>query len=271
MQIAKAPRILLENVLIFSRHLHREVKVDFYYPENISELASISLLLINDGQDLPEFNFRKILDELQVQKEIEPLLCAGIHCGKERKLEYGTVSHVDYKGRGIKAASYRNFVLQELIPFIQKAFKLEKFEEKAYAGFSLGGLSALDMVWNHPEEFNKTGVFSGSLWWRLKALDNRYNEATDRIMHKMVRESNYKPGLKFYFMTGSKDEVMDRNNNGIIDSIDDTQGLIEELVIKGYDGEKDIRYINYEDGSHDVKSWGKAIPDFLRWGWGRSQ
>ena len=102
-------------------------------------------------------------------------------------------------------------------------------------------------------------------------MDDGYEETTDRIMHKQVRESNFKPGLKFYFMTGSKDEVMDRNNNGIIDSIDDTQGLIEELVIKGYDGEKDIRYINYEDGSHDVKSWGKAIPDFLRWGWGRSQ
>ena len=61
---------------------------------------------------------------------------------------------------------------------------------------------------------------------------------------------------------------MDRNNNGIIDSIDDTLGLIEELEKKGYKNEKDIRYVNYEDGKHDVKTWGRAMPAFLKWGWG---
>ena len=40
------------------------------------------------------------------------------------------------------------------------------FKEKSFCGFSLGGLSALDIVWNHPTEFTKVGVFSGSLWWR---------------------------------------------------------------------------------------------------------
>ena len=53
-------------------------------------------------------------------------------------------------------------------------------------------------------------------------------------MHKLIREGDYKPGLQFYFTTGSLDEKMDRNNNGIIDSIDDTLGLIEELEKKGY-------------------------------------
>lgn len=271
MQIEKAPRILLENRLINSDHLQREVKVDLYYPENITELGSISLLLINDGQDLPVFNFQKLLEELNTKQELEPLLSVGIHCGKERRLEYGTVSYVDYNGRGIKAASHRNFVLQELIPLIKRILKLDNFKEKAYAGFSLGGLSAIDMLWNHPEEFNKTGVFSGSLWWRLKSLEKGYVEATDRIMHKIIRESSYKPGMKFYFTTGSLDEKMDRNSNGIIDSIDDTMDLILELEKLGYDKQNDIRYINYAEGGHDVITWGKAMPDFLRWGWGRRE
>ena len=30
----------------------------------------------------------------------------------------------------------------------------------------------------------------------------------------------------------------------------------------------DIHYINYEDGKHDVKTWGRAMPAFLKWGWG---
>ena len=61
---------------------------------------------------------------------------------------------------------------------------------------------------------------------------------------------------------------MDRNNNGIIDSIDDTLGLIQELEKKRYKNEADIHYINYPDGKHDVKTWGRAMPAFLKWGWG---
>ena len=65
------------------------------------------------------------------------------------------------------------------------------------------------------------------------------------------------------------DEVKDRNNNGIIDSIDDTKDMIAELVAKGYREEKDIEYLEMADGRHDVPTWGRAMPDFLEWGWGR--
>ena len=61
---------------------------------------------------------------------------------------------------------------------------------------------------------------------------------------------------------------MDRNENGIIDSIDDTLALIDELVKKGYRNGDDIQYKNYEEGRHDVKTWGSAMPAFLKWGWG---
>jgi hypothetical protein len=87
-------------------------------------------------------------------------------------------------------------------------------------------------------------------------------------MHQQIRNGSYSSGLKFFFTTGSQDEVMDRNNNGIIDSIDDTMGLIEELETIGYEQGKDIEYINFEDGKHDVPTWGRAMPLFLLWGWG---
>jgi enterochelin esterase-like enzyme len=271
MKTAQLSGILVENVIIPSAYLDREVIVDIYLPKNISDLGSINLLLLNDGQDLPKFHFNSMLESLHKLGEIEPLLCAGIHCGPERRMEYGTTLIEDYKGRGAKAKEHENFVLQELIPFIKSNYNLEEFKEKAYAGFSLGGLSAIDTVWSHPEEFSKVGIFSGSLWWRSKALDAGYVEETDRIMHKKIREGEYVPGLKFYFTTGSLDEKMDRNKNGVIDSIDDTLGLIEELQKKGYELEKDIVYINYEQGRHDVHTWGKAMPDFLKWGWGKKE
>jgi len=225
----------------------------------------MSLLLINDGQDMEKMGFRRILEELYKEKAIKPVVFAAIHAGKERKMEYGIAGHPDYKGRGDKAAHYTEFIFSELLPFIRRNYQLHSFSDKAFAGFSLGGLMALDIVWNHPQEFSRVGVFSGSLWWRNKGLDDGYIEERDRIMHQRIREGNYAPWLKFFFQTGVLDETMDRNNNGVIDSIDDTMGLIDELVKKGYKRESDIVYLEYSDGKHDVPTWGRAMPEFLRW------
>jgi iron(III)-enterobactin esterase len=259
----------VEQKTIASTFLKRQVIVDCYLPKNVSSPNHLSLLLINDGQDLEEMHFSSMLNQLLSANEIQPILCAGIHAGKDRKNEYGTAKILDYQGLGAKANTYNQFVLEELLPFIHVQYAIEQFKQKAFAGFSLGGLTAIDMIWNYPEIFSIAGVFSGSLWWRTKSLDDDYNDDRDRIMHQQIRNGTYHPGLRFYFTTGSLDEIADRNNNGVIDSIDDTLALIKELKEKGYDSGYEVKYINYEEGRHDVQTWGRAMPGFLLWGWGR--
>lgn len=259
--------IIVEQKALASKHLKRYVIVDFYLPKNIEVPSSMSLLLINDGQDLAQMKFSNILNSLIESVQIQPLFCVGIYA-VDRKNEYGTARVLDYEGRGTKSEAYQQFILEELLPFIHTQYAVERFQQKAFCGFSLGGLSAIDTVWNHPAIFTSVGVFSGSFWWRSKSLEDEYNEDTDRIMHQKIRDGKYHPGLQFYFTTGSLDETADRNNNGIIDSIDDTLALIEELKSQGYSGH-DIHYHNYEEGRHDVATWGKAMPGFLLWGWGK--
>lgn len=267
----KISGILVENRLIDSSHLNREVKVDFFLPRNVSDPDSMTLLLINDGQDLEKMGFQQILEQLYDSDAITPLLCAGIHAGKNRKMEYGISAQADYKGRGAHAGEYTRFVLKELLPLIHHDYFIKKFREQSFAGFSLGGLMALDIVWNHPKTFSKVGVFSGSLWWRSRALSDGYLEERDRIMHAQIQKGHFHAGLKFFFQTGALDEIMDRNHNGIIDSIDDTLGLMDELEQKGYRKGKDIHYLEYEDGRHDVDTWARAMPEFLKWGWGKTR
>ena len=271
MSIVKATNILVEHHLITSIFLKRDVKVDFYFPPNKTDPSNLSLLLINDGQDLVTMQFEKILDELYEDDSIRNLFCIGIHCAKDRKNEYGTAGYLDYKGRGAKAALFNRFVLEELIPFIRNNLFIYSFKEKCFAGFSLGGLCALDMVWNHPLEFSKVGVFSGSLWWRDKDQDDvDFVEDVNRIMHRQVKETpGYYPWLKFFFEVGTLDEIADRNNNGVIDSIDDTVSFIELLECKGYDRKKNIEYLEMKEGRHDVPTWALAFPAFLKWGWGK--
>ena len=263
--------ILVENKILTSLFLQREVAIDFYLPKNVTDPSSLSLLLINDGQDMETLGLEAMLSSLYSQNEIRPILAVAIHASKERKREYGIAGHTDYLGRGDKAGLYTSFILEELIPYIKKTYVVNSFREKAFAGFSLGGLMALDIVWKYPAEFSKAGVFSGSLWWRsIDQTEEDYDDDKHRIMHQQVRNSKYHPGLKFFFQCGNMDETKDRNNNGIIDSVDDTLDLVAELEAKGYDQEKDIYYLELADGKHDVPTWGRAMPVFLKWGWGRA-
>jgi enterochelin esterase-like enzyme len=265
MEDAALEQVTVKQAVLSSRFLLRDVTVDFYVPSIITPSKPISLLLINDGQNLAEMQFAGMLENVMRDGMMRPVLCAGIHAGTERKMEYGTANVLDYEGRGAKAKAYQQFLLHELLPYVQQTYRFASLHSIAIAGFSLGGLQAIDAAWNHPGVFSIAGVFSGSLWWRLKDLNSGYNEATDRIMHKQIREGEYQAGLRFYFTTGSLDETSDRNNNGIIDSIDDTMCLIEELQNKGYKTGADIHYINYNDGRHDVATWGRAMPHFLSW------
>jgi enterochelin esterase-like enzyme len=270
MHSEKTTIITVENHILQSKILSRDVKVDCYFPSQHNLSASTSLLLINDGQDLVTMKFDEILEA--VSDAINPLFCVGIHCSEDRKNEYGTANILDYKGRGAKALLYTRFVFEELLPFLRKTYSIQSFKEKSFAGFSLGGLSALDIVWNNPQEFKNAGIFSGSFWWRDRDQDEPdFNENTDRIMHRQIKEGNYAPWLKFFFEVGTMDETADRNNNGIIDSIDDALNLIDELVAKGYNRQNDIKYLELNEGKHDVPTWAGAFPEFLRWGWGNAQ
>ena len=271
MEIENRTGVIVESTEIVSEYLERTVKVDFYLPLQVEQPEEMSLLLINDGQDLVTMGFNRLLDDLHQQQLIKPLLCVGIHCGDDRKNEYGMMASVDYKGRGAKAPQYSQFIFEELLPHIYGQYALQSFKERAFAGFSLGGLSALDIVWNNPEVFRKVGIFSGSLWWRIKdRTDKDFNENNDRLMHRQIRQGEFKPGLKFFFQCGEQDEGEDRNRNGVIDSIDDTIDVMKELLAKGYLEGRDMQYLQLAEGKHDVASWAKSFPAFLQWGWGGS-
>lgn len=257
----------IEQHGIYSVYLERKVVLDIYAPIGMGSFEQVSLLLINDGQDLPKMPFDKLLNDCWEQQILEPLFCIGIHCGTDRKMEYGTAYAADFEGRGGKAGLYSKFILDELLPFIRKKYQIISFKDKSFAGFSLGGLSALDICWNHASEFCKIGLFSASLWWRRKGYNDGYNEEQDRLMHLQIRKGVFHPWLQFFIECGALDETADRNNNGIIDTIDDALDLIVELKAKGYT-DQHIHYLELPEGKHDVATWAKAFPFFLNWGWG---
>lgn len=256
---------VIENAIIIpSALLNREVTCTIYLPEDATPQ---SLLLLNDGQEAGALQLKATLEYQYERYGIDPLMVVAIHAGEERIQEYGVAGEPDFKNRGAKANLYTRFIIDELLPAVYKETGFSNFKTTAYAGFSLGGLSALDIAWNHAEVFNKVGVFSGSFWWRSKDLTEGYTDA-DRIAHRLISSSVNKSGLKFWLQTGTADETADRNKNGIIDSIDDTIDFIKALEAKGYTRPADIQYLEMVGGEHNPATWAKAMPKFLCWAFG---
>lgn len=256
-----------ERFSLFSAELEKEYTIDAYLPGKHHKNNSnrFPFVLFNDGQDLPRMDFSGILQKVSNEWADQPCLIFGIHCNERRIREYGTARQPDYKGRGDLAPAYTRFILQELLPALRVRFPLsENPADAAIAGFSLGGLSALDIAWAHPEVFGQAGVFSGSLWWRWHEVRDDDPDA-DRIMHDIIQQTA-QPDLRqrFWFQCGGLDETDDRNNNGIIDSIDDTMDLMRALRNKGIP-EQNLRYLELPHGRHEPATWGEAMPDFLHW------
>lgn len=258
---------------IHSKLLGRDTVVDIFLPFQYEKgRKKYPLLILNDGQDAQAIGLKATLEKLTCAKEIVDIIVVGVHAG-DRMQEYGVASKPDYKDRGGRAKNYARFVMTELIPYLEYQYSISKeTEERSIAGFSLGGLSAVDIAWHHADYFGKVGSFSGSFWWRKRDSKSRfYSDYRDRIMHQQIRRGKFKAGLKFWFQTGLKDERSDRNKNGVIDSIDDTLDLIVELVKKGYRPFHDIHYLELKEGEHNLPTWATALPHFLKWAFGESE
>lgn len=261
--ISRREQLLVRSYLMPSKHLARDVMVDVYRPA-LPPWRLLKLAVFNDGQDLLKMNLKEQLQEAYHNNTLEPTVVIGIHAA-DRMREFGTVGQLDYQGRGDQAGAYEQFLLEELLPWVEKYYNVYQLPAKrAIAGFSLGGLSAFDVAWRNPGEFGVGGVFSGSLWWRSKAFRADKPDA-DLIVKSYVDRAKKLPAVRYWFMAGTNDETEDRNGNGIIDAIDDTLQLISLLAARGGKEGKDFSYHEVKDGKHEPETWGRVVMDFLRW------
>jgi enterochelin esterase-like enzyme len=256
---------------VYSKLLEREVNVNLLLPPLYADSnKKYPLLLLNDGQDMEGLQLKSTIEKLVADGTIEEIIVVGVVAG-DRMQEYGVAAQKDYLKRGSRAKAYACYITTELLPYLTYKYPIDSAASAhTLAGCSMGGLSALDIVWNAPKLFQKVGAFSGSFWWRKRDSKSPFfSEKRDRIMQLQIRNGKKKSGLKFWFQTGTLDEKSDRNKNGIIDSIDDTLDLITELTKKGYRPFHDIQYHEVKDGKHNLETWAQVMPEFLKWAFGK--
>lgn len=250
-----------------SKHLDNQRDISVFLPPNYraAQNQTYKSLYINDGQDMEALGLRETLARLYKRQQIEPLVVVAVPTNTARLQEYGTAVAPNAQNLGTQAPEYACFIIEELVPLIRSEFAVSELGmDTAVLGASLGGLSAFDLAWNHPDIFGTVGVFSGSFWWRAAEDETRITPG-ELIAHEMVRAGTYFQGWRAWFEAGTRDERSDRDNNGVIDAIQDTLELIEALEGLGYRLGVDLEYVEVENGRHDWPTWAEVSPDFLKW------
>ncbi|HXW95944.1 MAG TPA: alpha/beta hydrolase-fold protein [Gemmatimonadales bacterium] len=259
-------RVRVERLPPFDSRLLGEVRrIDVFLPRSYDSdsFTSYPVLYANDGQDMEAVGLKEILEVLQGNAQMSPVIVVAIHA-TERVQDYGTAGVINAQGLGGRADRYGQFVMRELMPAIEARYRIERgATHTAIMGWSLGGLSAFDLAWRHPERFGAVGVFSGSFWWRTDDRGPAARQAS-RIMHRRVREVPGHPALRMWFETGLHDETADRDGDGVIDAVQDTEELVAVLEQKGYRRGEDVVHLTV-DGGHDLPTWQRMLPVWLTW------
>jgi enterochelin esterase-like enzyme len=256
----------------YSFHLDNTRPIEIYLPPDYSgdPKRAYKVLYANDGQDMRGLSLKSILDALYARHAIDPIIVVAIHATSDRLNEYGLSDQLDYRQRGALAATYAHFVIDELAPFIDRNYRTRSNPSNtAIMGWSLGGLSAFDLAWQHPDRFGIVGAFSASFWWRSNNSSPQLQQ-TSRLAHRTVRAGIKRSGLRFWFQAGTRDESADRDRNGVIDSVQDTSELIDALKSIGYRTNA-VKYVEVKDGRHTQETWAQALPLFLHWVFPRPQ
>lgn len=241
----------------------REVTV--YVPPGYRRGQSAPLLVALDGQTMPQWRLGPTLRSLIETGAIEPPVVLAVAASPERIDEYAVAGVLDFAARGRLAAQFQNYLTEALLPAVRGKFGagMEPARTGIF-GASMGGLCAFDTAWRHPEVFGFAGVFSGSLWWRSDDT-SPFAQQASRLIHQRVRETARKPALRLWFQAGTADEREDRDGNGVIDALQDTTELIDELVANGFRRGDDVVNTETPGGEHNERTWSRELPNFLRW------
>ncbi|MGH2537490.1 MAG: alpha/beta hydrolase [Candidatus Promineifilaceae bacterium] len=261
--------VAVERLELRSRFLRQRRTLSVYLPPGYSAAPArpYPLLLLNDGQDAGALRLRETLARLAAAGRIESPIVVAIPTGAGRLQEYGTAGRASSLGLGRRARAYSRFVVEEALPLVAGRYPIAAQPEGvAILGASLGGLSAFDIAWNHPDVFGAVGVLSGSFWWSRKRRRGEPAGADRRLAHEMARQRPAGAARpRVWLQAGSRDEIADRDHNGVIDAIQDSLELAALMTAGG----GTAAYVEVPFGRHDPATWAGVLPDFLVWAFGR--
>jgi predicted alpha/beta superfamily hydrolase len=256
-----AGQVVLQWPAFASHALGNSRPVWVYLPPGYAENphARYPVLYLHDGQNLfdaaqafggTEWRVDEALnagaEALPREEALRELLVVGVGNTSARLDEY-TVDVDASLGAGGRGAAYLQFLVSELKPQVDAAFRTRPGrEDTAVGGSSLGGLISLHAGLRHPATFGRVLALSPSTWWNDRSVLAGVNALAGQTLRP----------LRVYLDSGDGGPSSDDAAN--------TAALAEAFRAVGYRDEVDFRHVLAPGATHTESAWAARLPAALR-------
>src|SRR3954454_18776245 len=254
---AGVPTGKLSEKHTITSNIYGGMKADFWYyaAPGVDPSVPAPLMVWQDGQslvagDLSRLRLFTVTENLVAQKLIPPMVHVLIAPGfapdgkAMRSIEYDTVSD-----------RYNQFLLEEVLPEIEKAYKLRPDGySRGIAGESSGGICSLNSAWFNPDKFARVhstiGSYTSIQWHPEEKLDggNVYPFMIRKLPKRNIR----------IWMSDGTDDLENNFGSWPLQNIQ----LANSLKMREYDF-----HFRFGLATHDSAQAAIDLPESLTWLW----
>jgi predicted alpha/beta superfamily hydrolase len=264
---------MLDVVPFTSKIFHNTRMLRIFLPGNYfsphNRTRRYPVLYLQDGQNVfdkatsssgKEWEADETVDHLVSEFKIHPMFIVGIdNAGEQRTSEY--LSYPDARNPQFHSATppelegtkYAEFLIKEVMPFLQKRYRIATGPEfTGIGGSSDGAVVSLTTVLHHPGMFGKLLLESPSLW------------VGDGKLLTEVEKTKLLP-QKIYLGVGTQETDNATVNAQVVETVTDLEKILRS---KGL-GPTRLKVVVEEGGQHNETAWARRFPDALLFLYGR--
>jgi enterochelin esterase-like enzyme len=224
-----------------------------YVPAQYKADQPANLMVFQDGHDYVglkgAWRVPTVFDNLIASGYMKPTIAVFINPGHDGKTELKSAWKSNNRGKEYNTLgdTYTRFLLEEILPQVQKDYKLTNDPEGwAIAGASSGAICAFTVAWERPDKFRK--VFS--------TIGSYVNLAGGHVYPYQIRITERKP-IRVYLQDGANDLDNPFGNWPIAN-----RQMARALEFMKYDC-----HFELGDGQHNSKHGASLFPEAMKWLW----
>ena len=242
----------IETIKITSIYLNKIMPVSVYLPCDYNEKDSFPTLYFLHGRSgdeniLIESGLNISADKLIGNREINSMIIVCPRIENSRGINSSSICKEvnDPLGRIINIGMYEDYLINEVIPTIDKNFKTIKNRKGRYiGGASAGGYVALHSAFRHSDLFSKTGGHMPAIELQLEEEDKLYFQNPgdwDKYNPIYIASNMERSDIKIYLDAGDKDEGEFYKGCSALHEILTEKGMNSQNYI--FKGNHNIKYI----------------------------
>ena len=216
------------------------------------------VLYLNDGQNLfesstafggVEWGVDETAARMIREGTVPPMIIVGIdNTGRDRVREYMPHRSLHLKMLRVHGKYYPDFLIKEVMPFVENAYRVATTPENTgLGGSSLGALVALHTAIARPGTIGRLLLESPSLW------------AANRQIIKDSRLVRIWPE-KIFLAAGTAEAGNAERSRTVVDDVRELAAIMRRAVLS----EKRLRMVITEGAGHTESAWGQRFPEALQ-------